>query len=512
MNTSLVLDYKLKPISFEKLNDEFSLMRCYVMALGKNRNYTHFSKDSVDDALPTLYNIPVVAHLKKRQDGGWYVGGHDRRITIDDDGITTEDLTVPFGVVPESCNPEYIDVIEESGKTAKYLVANIILWSGRYPELMEAKSPASEDIYFNQSMEITLKAWEEYAEDKNYTDIKKFSFSALCLLGRDPDHPEYNTTPCFPSARVEPLQYHADKFKEEFALMLSELNKFAFNFSSTSKKEDEKLLNEKLEIIAKYGLTVDKLDFKIEDISIEDIEAKLKSYKHDITKQTFAATYRQKREALSNALDSEIVRDSDGNIIEETYYWVEDFNDQYVFVEKSHWTADGNYDRTYGRFSYLFDEENVVATITGDWEEMYLMWLTAEEKANIDLERNEYEQIKAEFDSYKEEYKTKESEVEELRTFKTTTLKAQRDAEVEAIFAKFDEKLANNEEYKALKEKSDEYELDVLTDRCFAILGKCTVDFSLNTKEPLVLGVDNVEVKGGPYGGLFEVYGQTESK
>ena len=50
----------------------------------------------------------------------------------------------------------------------------------------------------------------------------------------------------------------------------------------------------------------------------------------------FLPTYKQKREALSNTLDSNIVRDANGNIVEETYYYVNDFTDEEVFVEKDY--------------------------------------------------------------------------------------------------------------------------------------------------------------------------------
>ncbi len=61
----------------------------------------------------------------------------------------------------------------------------------------------------------------------------------------------------------------------------------------------------------------------------------MKASAQDAATQSFSATYRQKREALSNALDSEIVKDGAGNVVSETYYWVDDFDDSYVFVERN---------------------------------------------------------------------------------------------------------------------------------------------------------------------------------
>ena len=52
---------KIKPV--KPINEQFTLCKCFVMAIGKNVNKTIISKESVDDALPTLFNIPVVGHL-----------------------------------------------------------------------------------------------------------------------------------------------------------------------------------------------------------------------------------------------------------------------------------------------------------------------------------------------------------------------------------------------------------------------------------------------------------------
>lgn len=518
MDKTLFLDYKIKPISFEVINPEFTKMRCWIMALGKNRNYSYFTKESVESALPSLYNIPVVAHIKKRSDGGWYVGSHDRQIVIDDDGIAVNDLTLPFGLVPESCNPVFEEVVESDGSRVTYLVADILLWTGRYPDILDAKSQTDEQIYYNQSMEISVSAWQELNEDKKYSDITQFNFSALCLLGRDLENPEYHSEPCFPSARVEPYQYSfGDKFKSELSLMIKELSKFDFSKDNYSNKEKEdKILNEKLELLAKYNLTVEQLDFSIEDFSLEDLEVKLKEFSvkpEEVpnTKTSFSATYNQKREAIRNALDSVYVKNEDGDIVESIYYYLMDFSDEYAFVEKDHWTEDGNFEETHGRLPYSFDETTMTATITGDWEDMFLMWLTADEKQSLESMRNEFETIKSDFDAYKETYKTSENDVEDLRKFKAEIVAEKRKQDEDAIFSmEVFKNIVDTEDFKALKEKAGDYDLDTLTEKCFSILGKSTVNFAVNTpvkKETVKINIDVVNSEADdPYGGLFAMY------
>ena len=141
--TSLKFKAKIKPI--EKINEEFTLCKCYVQGVGKNRNMSYMSKENIIKNSPTLKYAPVVGHLIKKEDGTLYMGGHD--YTIDDDWNLVS-LCVPYGVVT---NDDFeFEIIEEYGKEVEYMTAKVVLWTGRYPELMEAIY--DEEVYFGQSM------------------------------------------------------------------------------------------------------------------------------------------------------------------------------------------------------------------------------------------------------------------------------------------------------------------------------------------------------------------------
>ena len=74
----------LKFSSFEKLNENFLKAKCYVLALGKNANRSHFSKENVDRAYPTLAYVPVIGHLMVDDNGIYHLGGHDYHLDIKD--------------------------------------------------------------------------------------------------------------------------------------------------------------------------------------------------------------------------------------------------------------------------------------------------------------------------------------------------------------------------------------------------------------------------------------------
>ena len=249
-HTSLKFKAKVTPI--EKINDEFTLCKCYVQGVGKNRNFSYMSKENIQRCLPTLSYAPVVGHLIDKLDedgnptGEKYMGGHDYYI---DDDWNLKSACVPYGVVKaDSFNFETVKEYEDEIET-EYLTAEVVLWTGRYPELMDAIY--SDDFYFNQSMEINVSEFRPYEEDSNYTELTDFTYSALCLLGKadDKTSPEH-TEPCFVESKVIPVQYSLEK--EEFSKVMGELKNelaFYFNKDNTDGKEDEVVENEKEEVI-----------------------------------------------------------------------------------------------------------------------------------------------------------------------------------------------------------------------------------------------------------------------
>ena len=181
MIEGLSIGFKTKILPLKPINDEMTLCKCYIMALGKNNNKSNISKDAADDAEPTLFNIPVVGHVYVDDDGVMHMGAHDMKVVKNEDGkYAFKMITVPYGTVPYQDNIHYEEVVEKDGSKATYLVADIILWTARYPELLSTRY--SDEVYFNQSMEIKPLAMEVC---DGYTNILKYSYKALCLLGKD---------------------------------------------------------------------------------------------------------------------------------------------------------------------------------------------------------------------------------------------------------------------------------------------------------------------------------------
>ncbi len=493
----------------EKVNPLFSKVKIRIAYTGENRNNSYISKEAFEKALPTIYNCPIIGEFVETVED---FGGHGGKIEISDKGIQYIHTTKPYGVINENSEITWEDVIEEDGTVNTYLCATGYLWTGRYEELTSVVENSK-----NQSMEIEISKGEfKKINDKDLYAIDDFIFSAFCILGEDVE-------PCFESSSVTAYSFNKEEFKEQFNEMLSELKKFNLQDQSSDLEVDNinfsakegKKLNEKLELIAKYGLIIEELDFSIEEISLEDLEEKLKEFTKEEDKKevSFSATYRQKRDALNNALDPKIERDNDGNLIREECYYVSDFNDEYVYVERNIWTAD-NYENTYGRYTYAFDVETLTATITSEFEEMVLTWLTIEENQKLQEERNnanaEYEKLKTEFDEYKNNYSTPNSEGERLENFEKDTLINQRIEAEEILFTQFDEKLKGVEEYEALKTKTSEFDLEDLEKECFVILGKQSANFTVKPTKKEKVKIEFNKAKNqeqeDEFGDLFDRY------
>lgn len=487
--------FSAKIKSFEKINDQLTRCRCYVMALGKNRNMSYFDEDTVMSALPTLYNAPVIGHLCEDEDGNLYMGGHDMELVIDDKGIELKSLCVPFGVVPIQDNITFEDVLEPNGRITKYLVADVILWTGRYPELHDAVY--SDEIYFNQSMEILPVSQQPLDEDPNYRHITEFTFSALCMLGKDDDvMSEKHTEPCFPASRIEPCKFALDnEFTELMEQLKFELSQCSAETKPKGSEVTMPMTEERIrDIFAEFAIEYDEEIFEItEETTEEELRDMLAAYEPapastpepEAKEVSFAASYEERRTAIAGALSPVVIKDSEGRFVSETRDYLVDFDDEYAFVMRYTFTAE-DYEEQPGRMTYSYNEEERAASITGEFEQMVVKWLTLDENDKIERWREEFDA---------------------LVQFRDERLQEDHRANVDAILNQFED-IANNEEFIQLRESAYEIQdLDELETKCHVIRSKnfkanIVPPANGNGRVPIERNIDN-EV----YGGWFAHFG-----
>lgn len=504
MDKKLNITYESSLTNIVSVNPSFDLGVLKVAYTGLNRNNSFISEETFEKCIKTIYNCPVVCNYNRETDS---IGSHDIEIVKDgNNSYKIINITQPVGVVPESAKYWWEDIVDD-GVSHRYLCVEVLLWKRQ-----EAYEHIKDNKVIKHSMEIDVENGSFVKE--GYYDISEFIFTAFCLLE--------SAEPCFESSALH--MFSVDDFKEQYSLMMKELKEFTVQSQSSlevdinnnGNKKGGEVLNEEIRnsILQEFNLTLDDINFEItNEMSEEEFRLKLEEFAktEPETRENkpevvlFSATYRQKREALSNALESNIVYDATGNLVSETNYWVEDFDDTHVFVEKYEWTAN-DYNSSYGRFSYTFDAVALKATITSEFENMIKVWLTVDENQKLQEERANYELIKTEFDEYKINYSTPNSEVERLQKFEKDTKDSKYEADVIEVFSKFEKQLNGISEFETLKTAYTGIAVDAIEEKCFAMLGKKNANFSAKQKDTVVKLPFESHVErddADPYGGLL---------
>ena len=486
------IDTTAKFSNFQVLNPDFMRCKCNVMYTCKNRNYT----DITDEALQRFIerkgyaNVPVIGHIKSsNKNGKPIMGSHDRKIEITNDGIQEINECTAYGVIPLDANPRMEKIIDAHGIEKEYFTVDVILWEHFFPELME--TAYSDEVYFNQSMEITLL---DFDIQEQYTVINDFSLQALCMLGKyDCSHgngDESDTSePCFEDSRIRRFSIDESQFKQNFELMLDKLKQYesatAVHDKETNNKpnkEEKKFmdLQKFSEILStakigesdvnKYRL-LNVTDSKVFALDMEDY----KPYGFD-----YAVTTEGEAENIVIDFESkvEMSLSATEKITEENF---EEFDMKSVIDSTACAMAD---EKTKENTSILEAEFNK------KMEEM----------------KTAYEDISASYSvamKKVEEYEAKENEAK---------AKAHRE-EVSALFEKYSEKLGKCAEFLVYKAKCnpDEVTLDEVSEKLTLMVGKFTMEsntkknFSYNPTETGVAGRKNETIEN-KYGHLLDKY------
>ena len=479
----------------EQLNEEFTLCKCWVMSHGRNRNMSYISKETVEKSLPSLDYAPVVGFLYKNDKGEYRIAGHECHLDTEEWELIPD--TQAFGVVkPNSYSWETID---EYGVESEYLCVELVMWTGRFKGLLD--SVYNEDIYWAQSMEISVNEYRPWEEDSNYVEILEMNFSALCLLGKY-DNPDENVTPCFINARVEPVKFSIAEFTDQLAELKDKL--FAFENEEGENMDENKTMQ------TEPNVANPETQAEPETFSNEGTEPTPKAEPINSVSQ-FQLTANEKWEKIGNAVRGlNKVTDSF-----DVWYYLEDFDDNYAYIERYVYNyAEDTCERKYGRVAYSIGENE--ATINSEFEEMRVMWLTIEEADTVEEARNNYSAVQAQNADFEAQITTLNEQISTLTPYKLAVEKAEREQAESEIFAKYDGRIGEMPEYKLLKEKSSEYDLEQLDKECIMLVGKFAMStFAFNetktTKtETMKFSVETTPAKVSPYGDIFERYGNND--
>ena len=472
------IDMTAKFSNFQVINKDFTRCRCNVFYTGKNRNYSNITEDALSKfiARKGYANVPVVAHLMKDDDGRYYVGAHDRKIILSNDGIDVIDETVPFGVIPEDCNPSMELITERSGEQRQYFSVDIILWTHRYP-IMDASY--SDDIYFNQSMEIFF---EDMEMDGDYIKVNDFSMSALCLLNRSLDT-EKNCEPCFESSRVKKFSIDENQFKQNFELMLEKLKQYETEDNTTVPNKHE---TNNPDMKGALNMNLSKFAEVLSTVKIKEDANKYKLLSVDDTKVFALDMESYKPYGFEYAITTE----------EDVEKIVIDFESK---VEMSFSATEKITEEGFEEFSIEEVAEH----------------MTKEHTSILEAEFNKrIEELKASYDELSTCYAVATKKLDEFEAKEAQAKAEQHDADVKAVFEKYAEKLGKCSEFLVYKAKCNpaDVTVDELNEKLTLMVGKYMMDnqtkknFSYSPTETKVSDVNKHDSITSRYGNLLDKY------
>lgn len=273
----------------KKLFNRLQASKCkgkvIVMHDGENDNGYIIERQAVEKAIPSLYNVPVVGKWKQYSNGDWGFGSHEQVLKFTSSSIEYYKDTIAYGIVPESCNHKWENILELDGITShNYLTCECFLWNDKYPE--QIKYVLNNGT--NQSMEIFII--DGYWNDDNYLVITEFEFSALCILNKS-EIAENNVEPCFPSAGISALSFKKNGSEPK----LNEQNKLDYDslkveFDALEVKYND--LNLKFDTLTTDYNTL-KSDFDNKEIENNNNKQALQEITH-ATKETLCSNYLEK--------------------------------------------------------------------------------------------------------------------------------------------------------------------------------------------------------------------------
>lgn len=540
------------PAYFEVSDEEDdSLLFCTVklMHSGENRNHSNVTDEALTKAAKGLAYKPILANFMEYTDeetGETLKDFTSHDMIINDDGTATY-LEKQVGCF--TADEPYFEVEEETGHNFLYGICAIPREYTDTCSIIERKNGTK------ISVELAVNSMEFDASKKvlNLTDVV---ILGATLLGKDPKTLK-DIGEGMKNARLDIADFSTknnSKFADyqnqmiELQERLEKLETACFNKDQNNGQNNNseeggnnKDMDKFNELLSKYGKTAEDIDFEIEGLTDEELEAKFEevfgekkpeeddnsndngsdgepsdegegsSDPEDDTEtgvkednacgggsgstkkkkknaeepiedmvRTFTVSHEDIRYALYNLLDTVSMDDND-------WYCITSVFDDYFVYES--WNG--------GKiFGQKYTKENDNVAFDGDRYELFREYITADEKAQLDDMRSNYSSI-----------------VEELNTYKSAEVYADKmtvfDDDAYADYLEIDE-------FKALMsdESVNQYSKEELAEKADATLGKLvkknkTFSFaSTETKKRVNRVAFNAEKQTEetykPYGDLFD--------
>ena len=506
-------------------SDKFLKIRCRVCHDEESPNKTYFTKATMEKAnKESLEYIPILAHVYVDENGKPVIGSHDMH--IENDKLNEGETRVIYDEQPIGMVPSLADnncAIEEYNGL-NYTFVDAYIWRD-YSNYAEQLVEDAENTKMSMEIDFPEDALSYDAANERY-NISSYRYRGITLLNESLGTGmkdalvtttnfsinddikskmivlmdelqkclrEYDTTNS--NKKGVEKNMNLDELLEKYELTLDELDFSVDNLSDEElenalsdfacKKKKKCELDERFNsLLEEYGVTESEVDFDYSEMSVEELEAKFeevfackkkKKCELDYIECSFRISHDDTRFALQNLLNA--------MCDESHFYYIESVFDKY-FYYADYFSGDA-YKQTY-------KVRKDVVSFDGDPEPVYREFVTQAERDELETMRRNYA---------------------ELVAFKANAEAAELKAQKDAIFARGEYSvLAEDEAFKALISDAEKYSVDEVEAKAKAIFADYVIKtgtFSAKDdgeKKPKVLGFNfnKKETKSGPYGNLFK--------
>lgn len=506
------------PANFEVENTEYQdntllFGKVKIFHIGPNRNGSSVTKNAAEKALNTIAYKPLLANFCE-VDGVKDFTSHDMELN-DDGSVTYVEHQI-------GCFTADTPVIQYDETTEKEFVFAKVAIPREYTDacdIIERKNGTK------VSVELLVNEMNYSAKD-DILELTDIIVQGCTCLGTNPETGE-SVAEGMQGARLDIVDFSVNnnsiveksnnELNSKMLEILEKLNDTIsnFNIQNVNQEGGENAMNKFEELLDLYGLTSEEIEFEVEGLSDEDLEAKFVEVYGD------AEEFKKKRKCSENGDDTEDDEDFAGcgkkkkrcavntenstvefelshddirmalyGLLESTwdensYAWVCEVYDAYFIYEKETYGENG-YEYKYYKQGYSKNEDNV--ELSGDPVEVFSTFVTESEKTALDMIRSQYEELKA----FKEQYDAAQTKAQ-----KETVLNSAEYTEIN-----------DSDEFKALVVDIDKYsvdELKVKADLIFAAAMKKKFNFETKDEKKSV-GI-NFNAKAGKksaYGNLFD--------
>ena len=188
---------------------------CYV-GEQPNRNRSIITKETARQLANSLPGSPIVGYYDQETND---FDEHSRELIISEGKIKFKDITRPYGFVDLNAKVWFQKFLDDGINEREYLVTEGYLWTGQYPEAQRIIDKGN-----NHSMELDdeniTAHWTKDSNGKpQFFIINEAIISKLCVLGEVKE-------PCFEGSHITAPQItfsFEDSFKEQLFSMMEEI-------------------------------------------------------------------------------------------------------------------------------------------------------------------------------------------------------------------------------------------------------------------------------------------------